>query len=72
MRSSASRLFQAVVQRKLAKEMIAHLDKHNTLDTVIMRSSPTGGNFFYCYKIFGFALADISGSFVLNAKNSNV
>ena len=39
-----------------------------TLDQVIIRLSPTDGNFFCCCKILGFAMSDISGSFVLLQK----
>ena len=46
------------------------MDKHQTPDPVIIRLSPTGGNFFAAVKSFDANIA-ISGNFVLNAKNSN-
>ena len=43
----------------------------NTFDSVIMRSSPIGGNFFFAaVKSFDANIA-IIGIFVLNAKNRN-
>ena len=44
--------------------------EHQTLDPLIIRSSPTGGNFFVAVKPFDANIA-ISGNFVLNAENSN-
>ena len=48
------------------------MDKHYTLDPVIIRLSPIGGNIFFgAVKSFDASITT-SGNFVLNAKNSNV
>ena len=49
-------------------DILAQLDKHKTLDPVMIRLSPTGGNIFCC-KILDANIANI-GNFVLTAKIS--
>ena len=45
------------------------MEKHQTLDPLIIRLSLTGDNFFAAVKSFDANIA-ISGNFALNAKNS--
>ena len=47
---------------------LEQLDKYWTLDPVIIRLSPTDGNFLCCCKVLGFVLSEISDSFVLMRK----